>query len=535
MRRYAQLSIEYAEAISDPVKLASAYSNLGTTLWGQAELHSNLAKRRCLLEEAREWFLKAVLTVRSVNAELALLPLFNAGSVLHFLSELEPNLLRYNELLEGALKEMDDVIKSSGELTAPRIRVSAISMKLLCMDELARINPVNVTHEVLTELDRVGKELEELRLGTYDSYLFAYAYENLSLYCLRLLRASRIDQKQLLDKAEESALKAYKIGEETSFNEIIGGSLYNIAAIQMIRAILEHDAELLAEADRSVKRSCEVLQSIGDLRFLVVQSFGIEVHVMKYGFAGDHRELNRAIALSRMSVSDFISHKYPQQAGEESFRLATLYMLVGADRKAEHSLNEAAKLFRKSGEENPRFRKEAQDFSMTCSAMRKLVQAQIAFKAGKRLKARRLTEEAEKEMIKAKARWREIWLIRGFKELIAGNLGEAKASLTRIIKESLEALEDNNPTSTGYTARKLMDFINQEGAKTKALPPTSMDLPLKSEAILAALRMENLNRQISSAPAASSHMGARELDIEDIREIIKRLARIEDRSKEKNE
>lgn len=535
MRKYAQLSIEFAEAILDPVKLASAYSNLGVTLWGQAELHSDPSKRRRLLEEAREQFLKAVLTARSVNAELAQLPLYNAGLVLCSLSELEPNVVKYNELLEGALKEMEDVVESSSDLTAPRIRVSAITMKLLCMDELARINPVNVTREVLAELDHIDKELEELRSKTYESHLFAYAYQNLSLYCLRLLRVGGKDQKQLLDKAEKSALKACEIAQEVSLNEIIGGSLYNIATVQMIRAILDHDVKLLMEADRTVKRSCEVLYRIGDLRFLVAQSFGIEVQVMKYGYTGDQKELDRAIALSRKAASDFTSHKYPQLAGEELFRLATLYMLVGADRKAEHSLNEAAKLFRKSGEENPRFRKEAQDFSMTCSAMYKLVQAQIAFKAGKQSKARRLAEEAEKEMMRAKARWREIWLIRGFKELIAGNLGEAKASLTRIIKESLEVLEDKNPTSTGYTARKLMDFINQEGGKRKVLPPTSIDLPLKSEAILAALRIENLSKRISSAPAASSNIGARELNIEDIRDIINRLAKIENKSEKNNE
>ncbi len=530
MRKYAQISIEFAEAMLDPVKLASAYSNLGVTLWGEAELHSDPNKRRWLLEEAREQFLKAVLTVRSVNAELAQLPLYNAGLVLCSLSELEPDVVKYNELLEGALKEMEDVVRSSSDLTAPRIRVSAITMKLLCMDELARINPVNVTHEVLAELDHIDKELEELRSRTYESHLFAYAYQNLSLYCLRLLRVGGKDQKQLLDKAEKSAVKACEIAQKVSFNEIIGGSLYNIATVQMIRAILDHDVKLLMEADRTVKRSCEALQRIGDLRFLVAQSFGIEVQVMKYGYTGEQKELNRAIALSRKSVSDFISHKYPQLAGEELFRLATLYMLLGAYAKAEHSLNEAAKLFRKSGEDNPRFRKEAQDFSMTCSAMHKLVQAQMAFKAGKQWKAGRLAEEAEKEMVRAKARWREIWLIRGFKQLIAGNLREAKANLARIIKESLEVLEDNNPTSTGYAARKLMDFINQEGRKSKALPPTSIDLPLKSEAILAALRIENLTKQVSSVPATSSHTGARELNIEDIREIIKRLAKIENKS-----
>jgi tetratricopeptide (TPR) repeat protein len=535
MRKYARLSIEFAEAMLDPVKSASAYSNLGVMLWGQAELHSDPRKRRRLLEEAREQFLKAVLTVRSVNAELAQLPLFNAGLVLCSLSELESDVVKYNELLEGALKEMEDIIKSSSDSTAPRIRVSAITTKLLCMDELARINPVNVTHEDLKVLDHIDEELEELRSRTCESYLFAYAYQNLSLYCLRLLRAGGKDQKQLLDKAEKSALKAYEISEEISFNEVIGGSLYNIAAIQLIRAILDRDVKLLTKAGQTVKRSCEVLQRIGDLRFLVAQSFGIEVQVMKYGYTGDPRELDRAIALSRKSVSDFISQKYPQLAGEELFRLATLYMLAGADKKAENSLIEAAKQFRESGEENPRFRKDAQDFSMTCNAMHKLVQAQMAFKAGKQSKARRLAEEAEKEMTRAKARWREIWLIRGFKELIAGNLREAKASLTRIIKESLEVLEDKNPTSTGYTARRLMDFIDQERGERKVLPPTSIDLPLKSEAILAALRIENLNKQISSVPAASSHMGARELNIEDIREIIKETWEDRERKRKKNE
>jgi tetratricopeptide (TPR) repeat protein len=340
---------------------------------------------------------------------------------------------------------------------------------------------------------------------------------------------------QLLERAEKSTLKTYEISKEVSLNWGIGGSLYNIATIQLIRAILINDVKLMMEAGQTVKRACKALQKSGDLRFLVAQSFGIEVQVMKYGYTGDQKELDRAIALSRKSVSDFISQKFPHLAGEELFRLATLYMLKSADRKAEHSLSKAAKLFRKSGEVNPRFWKEAQDFSMTCNAMYKLVQAQTAFKAGKQSKAGRLAEEAEKEMIRAKARWKEIWLIRGFKELIAGNLTEAKASLTRIIKESLEVLEAKNPTSTGYAAKKLMDFINQEGGKRKVLPPTSIDLPLKSEAILAALRIEKVSKQISSVPAASSRMGARELSIEDIREIIKKLTKIEDESDKKNE
>jgi hypothetical protein len=318
---------------------------------------------------------------------------------------------------------------------------------------------------------------------------------------------------------------------------MLGAALYNIATTQMIRAILDRDVKLLTEAGRTAKRSAEVLDRIGDLRFLVAQSFGIEIEVTKYGYTGDYRDLDKAIASSRKAVSDYVAHKYPQMAGEESFRLATLNMLRGADRKAEHALNEAAKLFRKSGKDNPRFRKESQDFSIMCIATHKLVQAEIAFKAGKKSRATRLVEEAEKEMIKAKARWREVWLIRGFKELIAGNLQEARINLARIIKESLDVLEDKNPTSTGYSAKKLVDYINLEPAKRKALPPTAIEMPLRSEAILAALRLEKLSKEISSSPTAGAYMEARELNIEDIRDIINRLTAKEEKksNKEKTE
>jgi hypothetical protein len=458
--------------------------------------------------------------------------------MLIYLSALEENnVVKYNELLENALREMDDVIRSSSDSTPPRIRISAITSKLRCMEELARINPVNVSGEVLAELDHVGRELEELRSRTYDSYLFTYAYENLSLYCLRLLRSGGREQKQLLDKAEKNAFKAYAIAEEVSVYEMLGAALYNIATTQMIRAILDRDVKLLTEAGRTAKRSAEVLDRIGDLRFLVAQSFGIEIEVTKYGYTGDYRDLDKAIASSRKAVSDYVAHKYPQMAGEESFRLATLNMLRGADRKAEHALNEAAKLFRKSGKDNPRFRKESQDFSIMCIATHKLVQAEIAFKAGKKSRATRLVEEAEKEMIKAKARWREVWLIRGFKELIAGNLQEARINLARIIKESLDVLEDKNPTSTGYSAKKLVDYINLEPAKRKALPPTAIEMPLRSEAILAALRLEKLSKEISSSPTAGAYMEARELNIEDIRDIINRLTAKEEKksNKEKTE
>jgi hypothetical protein len=168
MRKYSELSSKFAEAIVDPVKLASAESNIGATCWAQAQLHSDPSRKRRLLEEARQKYLNAVLAVKGVSKELTLLPLFNAGSVLISLSALEQNVVKYSELLETALGEIDDVIKSSSDTTAPRIRVSAIAAKLLCMDELARITPPNVTNEVLRELDRISGELERLRSRTYD-------------------------------------------------------------------------------------------------------------------------------------------------------------------------------------------------------------------------------------------------------------------------------------------------------------------------------------------------------------------------------
>lgn len=534
MKKYSELSSKYAEAIVDPVKIASANSNIGVTLWGQAQISPNLGKRRRLLEEARGKYLNAVLAVRRVNGELALLPLFNAGNILIFLSALQQNVVKYSESLESALKEFNDVIRSSSDSTEPRIRVSAIAGKLLCMGELARINPVSLTNEALTELNRLGRELDELRSRSYGSYLFAYAYENLSLYCLRLLRVGGKEQKELLDKAEENALKVYEIAQKIPLRDMIGAGLYNIATTQMLRAVMTHDVRLLTEAGHTAKRSMEVLKKIGGFKFLVPESFGIEVQVTRYGYTGDRRDLDKAIDLSRKAVPDYAAHKYLQMAGEESFRLATLYMLRGADREAEHMLNEAAGLFRRSGKEDPRFSKKSRDFSITCIATRKLVQAQMAFKAGKKLGAIRLVEEAEREMTSAKARWREVWLIRGFKELIAGNLQEARTNLSRIIRESLNVLEDENPTSTGYTARRLVEFMNQGYAKKRALPPAAIDMPLKSEAILAALRLEKLSRQISTASAEGVYMETKELDIEEIRNIIKRLAETENKEEKNN-
>jgi tetratricopeptide (TPR) repeat protein len=535
MKKYSELSGKYAEAITDPVKLASANSNIGVTLWGQAQVISNLGKRRRLLEDAREKYLKAVLAFKQVdNDELAQKALFNAGNVLIFLSTLEQNVVKHSELLESALNEFDGVIRSSSVSNSPRIRVSAIAGKLLCMEELARINPVNVTNEVMMELDRLGRELDELRPRSYDSYLFACAYEDLSLYCLRLVRVRGKEQKELLDKAEESASKGLEIAEKVPLYDMIGTGLYSIATTQMIRAVMTHNVRLLTEAGRTAKKAAEVLERVGGIRFLIPESIGIEVQVVKYGYTGDQGDLDKAIDLSRKAVPEYTAHKYSQIAGEESFRLATLYMLRGADRKAEQALNEATRLFRRSGREDPRFSKESKGYSITCTATRRLVQAQMAFKAGKKTRAIKLVEEAEREMISAKARWREVWLIRGFKELIRGNLQEARTNLSRIIKESLDFLEETNPTSTGYTARRLVEFMNQRNGKRQALPPTAIDLPLKSEAILAALRLETLSKQISTASAAGAYVEARELDMEGIRDIIKRMMETENRGEKKD-
>jgi tetratricopeptide (TPR) repeat protein len=527
MKKYSELSGKYAEAITDPVKLAMANSNIGVTMWGQAQVTSNLSQRRRLLEGAREKYLSAAMAFRRVNdEESALKALFNVGNVLIFLSTLEQNIVKYSELLESALREFDDVIRSSSTSSGPRIRVAAIAGKLLCMDELARINPVIPTNEALTQLDQIGRELAELRAGSYDPYFFTYAYVNLSLYYLRLLRVRGKEEEELLDKAEENATKAYEIAEKIPLMEMIGSALYGIATTQMIRAVMKHDVRLLTEAGRTAKRSAEVLERIGGYKFLVVKSFCIEIQVAKYGYTGDQKDLDRAIELSREAVPEYAAHKYPQMAGEESFRLATLYMLRSADKKAEHTLSEAARLFRRSGKEDPRLSNETRDFSITCNATRKLVQAQMAFKSGKKLRAIKLVEEAERQMTSAKARWREVWLIRGFKELIAGNLQEARTNLAHIIKESLDILEDTNPTSTGHTARRLMDFMDQGQVRKRTLPPTAIDLPLKSEAILAALRLEKLNKEISTASPVGVYAEAG-LGIEDIREIIKRLMKTE--------
>jgi tetratricopeptide (TPR) repeat protein len=482
-----------------------------------------------LLEGAREKYLNAVHEVRSLNSELALLPLFNAGNALVSLSVLEQNVVENSELLESALKEFDDVIRSSSDSTSPRIRVSAIAAKLLCMDELAIINPVSLTEKVLTELDRLEKELDELRPRSSDPYLFAFAYGNLSWYCLRLLRVIGKEQERLLDKAEENALKAYEMAQESPLYDIVGTGLYNMATTRMIRAVTTHDVRLLTEAGRNAKRSAELLERNGSLKFLIALSFGIEVQVMKYGYTDDQRDLDRAIELSKKAVPLYAAYGHLQTAGEESFRLATLYMLRGADRKAERALNEAAKLFRRSGKQDLLFREESLGFSTTCTATRKLVQAQIAFKAGRKMKAAGLVEEAEKEMTSVGARWREIWLIRGFKELIVGNLDQARTNLSRIIRESLDVLEDKNPTSTGSAARRLVKFMSEVGAKNRALPPASLDLPLKSEAILAALRLRKLSKQISTTSAISMSGEAEGLDLGDIRDIIKRLMARESR------
>jgi hypothetical protein len=127
------------------------------------------------------------------------------------------------------------------------------------------------------------------------------------------------------------------------------------------------------------------------------------------------------------------------------------------------------------------------------------------------------------------ARWREIWLIRGFKELIAGNLEEARTNLSRIIRESLDVLEDKNPTSTGSAAKRLVKFMSEGVTTDRALPPTSIDLPLKSEAILAALRLRKLSKQISTTSAISMSEESEGLDVDDIRDIIKRLMTRENR------
>jgi tetratricopeptide (TPR) repeat protein len=223
-----------------------------------------------------------------------------------------------------------------------------------------------------------------------------------------------------------------------------------------------------------------------------------------------------------------------QFAGEELFKLATVHMLFQDNRKAENALDEAAQLFKKSGEIEPAFKRESVKYVSTCKATKKLVQAQIVFNTGNKVKAMRLVEQAEKEMVQANARWREVWLIRGFRELILGNLEEAKNNLVRVVKESLDVVDDKNPTSTGHTAKKLVSLIDEEGKTKKRLPPAAIDLPLRSESIVAADRLDRFSKKLSSVTSLEASE-EKKVNVDEIREMVKKIMGIEDRKEMKKE
>jgi hypothetical protein len=532
MRRDAELSVRAAENLVDPAKLAGAYTNAGIALRHQAERERDLMQRRRTLFAARELHLKAVSTARSVNDELVPLHLYNAGADLIALSRNEPDIARLTEIHETVLKEMDEVIKLSNSSTEPGIRASALSVKLNCMDELSAMNPVTITKEVLAELDQLSNELDELQSQTRDKRIFAHSFMYLSLHCLRLLRASGANQKELIQKAETNALKAYEIAKQTENYSIMGLILYNTAGILTVKGIVNHDLSTLEDAIDAVGKSCRILAEIGDLGLPLCQSLATEIHIVKYGYTGRKKELNDAIASSSNSISYWISKEYFQLAAEESFRLATVYMLIDEDKKAEAVLNEAAKLFRRSGKRDPKFKKVYDNFSATCKATSKLVRAQIAYRAGQQSTAKHLVGQAEQEMIRANARWREVWLIRGFKELVSGNLVEAKRNLARVIEGSLDVLEDQNPTTTGHTAKKLVSFIEQDRDRKK-FPPTVIDLPLRGDLVLAALKLDRISQQLSSVPSLARYSEQQELSVEEIRDLIKRMMKV-DRKSEKS-
>jgi hypothetical protein len=104
-------------------------------------------------------------------------------------------------------------------------------------------------------------------------------------------------------------------------------------------------------------------------------------------------------------------------------------------------------------------------------------------------------------------------------------LEEAKKNLVRVVKYAHDDLEDEDPTTTGYTAKKLVDFIEQDRDK-RTFPATVIDLPLKSDLILTALKLDEINRQLASVPSFAAYSEAHELSIEEIRELINRIMRI---------
>nr|MDO8099391.1 hypothetical protein [Candidatus Njordarchaeota archaeon] len=527
-RRYAELSSRAAEAFGDPAKLAGSYTNMALALKLQAQHELKIAKRRRLYELAREMHLKGASVVKGVSEESLPLHLYNAGCTLVELSLFESNVVKLNELLETASREMDEVINISSGLGQAIVRFGAIVVKLICMQELADINPVSLTGGFLVELDRLSKELEELVSRIYDPQFLGLGYLNLSRYYLKLLRVSARDQKELMEKAERNAFKAYQAAEVFPGNESIRRVLPNLAEVLMVRGILSRSLYTLEQASNVIDRARELLGGKEDPELLRTHSVAAEIHLVKYGYTGDERELKKAIACLSGSAVAYVNNGYLQFAGEELFRLATVYMLIQEDKKAEKALDKATRLFKKSGEMEPAFRRESLKFSTICKAMKRLVQAQTMFKTGDKTKARKLVEQAEKQMVQANARWREVWLIRGFRELILGNLEEAKKNLIRVAKESLDVVDDKNPTSTGYTAKKLVSFIDEKGrVRKKRLPPAAIDLPLRTEAIVAADKLNRLSKELSSVTSIGEREERQEVNVEEIREMVRRIIGIE--------
>nr|MDO8133589.1 hypothetical protein [Candidatus Njordarchaeum guaymaensis] len=523
VRRHAEMLSKAAEVFGDPAKLAGSYTNTAIAMKLQAQHEPKITQRRRLYESAREMHLKAASIVRGVGEELPL-HLYNAGSTLVELSLFEPNVVKLNELLEKASTEMDEVITLSSSPSQATVRFFAIVVKLVCMQELADISPVTLTRDVVVELESLSKGLEELEPRVHDPQVFPFGYLNLSRYYLKLLRVTSRDQEELIEKAEQNAFKAYQAAEALPNRESIRQMLPNLAEVLMVKGVLSHNLKTLEQASSVTDRARELLAGTKDPELLRTHSVAAEIHLVKYGYTGDRKELNKAIDRLNESAIVYVNNRYLQFAGEELFKLATVYMLIEDDRKARNALNKAAQLFKKSSETETAFKRESLKFSMICNATKKLLQAQIAFKTGDKASAKRIIERAEKEMVQAKARWREVWLIRGFKELILGNLEEARNNLVRVIKESLDVVEDKNPTSTGYTAKKLVSFM-EGGSRVerRGLPPAAIDLPLRTGAMVAADKLNRLSKELSSVTSVGTRGGEERVNVEEIREMVRTL------------
>jgi hypothetical protein len=532
--RYAEASARAAEAFGGPVEMAASYTNVALAMKLQAQHETNIVKKKRLFESARDTHLKAASIVKDVSEGLVSPHLYNAGCTLAELSQFETNVVKLNELFERASREMDEVIMLSSGSSQVNARFSAIVVKLICMQELADINPVSLTADHLTELNRLSKELEELVSRIYDPQLLVLTYLNLSRYYLKLLRVTVRDQDELMERAERNAFKAYQTAEVFQSDDGIRRVLPNLAEVLMVRGILSRNMYTLEEASNLIDRARKLLAGKEDPELLRTHSTAAEIHLVKYGYTGDQKELRKAITCLSESAAAYISNRYLQFAGEELFKLATVHMLIQENRKAENALDKAARLFKKSGDIEPAFKRESLKFAATCKATKKLVQAQTVFNTGDKSRAMKLVEQAEKQMVQANARWREVWLIRGFRELILGNLEEAKNNLVRVVKESLDVVDDKNPTSTGHTAKKLVSFIDEEGRVEKRLPPATIDLPLRTESVVAADKLDRLSRELSPVTSMETRE-EKKVNVDEIREMVKKIMGIEDQKEDKKE